>query len=368
MKIKIQFFIALIGMKVFSACKKEVDHTELPPSVKMSVEKSEINGKVNEAIVLKADNTIGNQISQEWLVNTEVKSNTGVLAFTPAKSGTYTINYKAVNSAGSYTFTYLLTVAVPEVPTTPESNLYVTTLFAYAPAAGQFMNELNWGNSESGKSILGKKFSPGLSLGAFGGYAVYGFDHTVVNQLNKEDIMIYGNAFANFAEPGVVWVMQDENGNGNPDDTWYELAGSEFGKEGYIRDYSVTYKRPTPPTLSVSWSDNKGNTGLVKQSFHRLNHYPLWITADEFTRTGTLLPSTGINGSSSGAFSYGYADNSSTGSDKVDIANAIDKDGKKVSLKGIDFIKIQTGIMADLGILGELSTEITGIADLSLIK
>ncbi|RZL20193.1 MAG: cell surface protein [Pedobacter sp.] len=367
MKIRHQFLVGLLSLTIFSACKKSTEETVMAPSIKMANESSAINGKVNEAVTLKANNTLGNQISQEWLVNTELKSNTAVLEFTPTKSGLYTIDYKATNSAGSYSFKYVLTVAVPEIPTTSTSNRFVTNFFEYAPAAGQFMNEAGWGNQESGKTIIGKQASPGVSLGAFGGYAVYGFDHTVVNQPDKEDIIIYGNAIANFAEPGVVWVMQDENGNGKPDDTWYELAGSEFGKEGYIRDYSVTYTRPTPPILSVSWRDNKGNTGLVKQSFHRENHYPLWITTDEFTRTGTLLPSTGIKLSSSAAFAFGYADNTA-GGDKVDIANAIDKDGKKIVLRGIDFIKIQTGIMADLSFFGELSTEVTGIADISLIK
>jgi hypothetical protein len=365
--IKIQVLTALITLALFSGCEKDSEEALLAPSIKMAVETPAITGKINETITLTAGNTLGNKISQEWLVNSEVKSNTGVLEFIPTKSGLYNIEYKAFNSAGSYTFKYVLAVAVPEIPTTASSNRFVTNFFEYAPAAGQFMNEASWGNQESGKSIIGKQASPGVSLGAFGGYVVYGFDHTVINQPDKEDIMVYGNAFANFSEPGIVWVMQDENGNGKPDDTWFELAGSEFGKEGYVRNYSVTYTRPTAPTLSVSWKDNKGNTGVVKQSFHRLNHYPLWITTDEFTRTGTLLPSTGIKGSSSAALSFGYADNIS-GGDKVDIANAIDKDGKKVILKGIDFIKIQTGIMADLTVLGELSTEVTGIADISLIK
>jgi len=262
------------------------------------------------------------------------------------------------------------TIVAEEAPIRPiseNSNRFVTELFEYSPAAGQFMNETGWGNQESGKSIVGKQANPGVTLGAFGGYVVYGFDHTVINQPNADDVIVYGNAFANFSEPGVVWVMEDENGNGKPDDTWYELAGSEFNKEGYVRNYSVTYTRPTPPSLSVAWKDNKGNTGVVKQSFHRLNHYPLWITADEFTRTGTLLPSTGIKASSSAVLAFGYADNKA-GSDRLDIAYAIDKDSKQVNLKGIDFIKIQTGIMADLGVFGELSTEVTGIADISLIK
>jgi hypothetical protein len=367
MKIRNQFLIALFSLTIFSACEKDKEEAVLAPSVKMTNDTPAINCKVNEAITLKANNTLGNRISQEWLVNAEVKSNTAVLEFTPTKSGVYAITYRASNTAGEFKFDYVLTVAVPETPTTTTSNRFVTNFFEYAPAAGQFMNEASWGNQESGKTIIGKQASPGVSLGAFGGYAVYGFDHTVINQPDKEDIIIYGNAFANFSEPGVVWVMQDENGNGKPDDTWYELAGSEFGKEGYVRNYSVSYTRPTPPNLSVAWKDNNGKTGVVKQSFHRLNHYPLWITTNEFTRTGTLLPSTGIKGTSSASLAFGYADNTG-GGDRVDIANAIDKDGKKLILKGIDFIKIQTGIMADLGVFGELSTEVTGIADISLIK
>lgn len=367
MKIKNQILIAILATTLFGACKKDNTEAVSAPSIKMSAETSALSGKVNEPITLKAGNVLGNHIDQEWKVNGEVKSNTGVLEFVAPKSGTYTIDYKASNSAGVFNFQYVLQVAVPEVPVSGTSNQFVTTLFEYAPAAGQFMNEASWGNQLSGQSILGKQATPGVCLGAFGGYVVYGFDHTVINRADQEDIIVYGNAFANISEAGVVWVMQDENGNGKPDDTWYELAGSEFGKEGYIRNYSVTYTRPTPPSLSVAWKDNKGGSGIVKQSFHKLNHYPLWITADEFTRTGTLLPSTGIKGSVSAALTYGYADNKA-GGDKVDIANAIGNDGKKVVLKGIDFIKVQTGIMADLTILGELSTEVTGIADLSLIK
>lgn len=41
-----------------------------------------------------------------------------------------------------------------------------------------------------------------------------------------------------------MWVMQDVNGNGLPDDTWYQLKGSEYGKEETIETYAVTYYRP----------------------------------------------------------------------------------------------------------------------------
>lgn len=250
-----------------------------------------------------------------------------------------------------------------------EYKAYVTTLFEYKPAPGQFINKAP-GNHESAEGILGGK---GLvNLGAWGGYIVLGFDHTVANR-DGDDIIIYGNAMASFSEPGIVYVMKDENDNGEPDDTWYELAGSAHAMEGVIRDYSVTYTRPDPVTGDVPWKDNLGNEGVVKTiSFHKQSYYPEWINEDEYTLTGTQLPSTNIDMTNpnliiSDSFEFGYADNLEDG-DSIDLSNAVDATGKNVSLTGIDFIKIQTGIQANMGWLGEFSTEIVGVADLSLLS
>ena len=257
----------------------------------------------------------------------------------------------------------------PIKPITDESNMYVTELFEFMPAPGQFINKAP-GNLASAKGILGGKGM--VSLGAWGGYIVLGFDHTVVNN-DGEDIIVYGNAMPTFSEPGIIYVMQDENGNGKPDDTWHEVVGSEFGKEGYIRNYSVTYTRPNPTTGDIPWKDNQGKTGVVAtNTFHKQPYFPEWIEEDEYTLTGSILSSKNIDMTNpsyitSAPFEYGYADNTPDG-DKIDISNAIDKDGNKVSLKGIDFIKIQTGIQANMGWLGELSTEVIGVADLSLVK
>jgi hypothetical protein len=65
-----------------------------------------------------------------------------------------------------------------------------------------------------------KPISFAYSLGGWGGYIVFGFDHSVENG-SGGDLYIRGNAFEGNSEAGVVWVMQDENGNGLPDDTWY---------------------------------------------------------------------------------------------------------------------------------------------------
>lgn len=255
-------------------------------------------------------------------------------------------------------------------PVTAQSNAYVTQMLEYKPAPGQYINT-SLGNDEGAKSILNGKQST-VSLGFYGGSIVLGFDHTVLNGAN-EDIMVYGNANSSFAEPGVVWVMQDRNNNGLADDTWYELTGSAQGQPGYVRNYAITYTRPATATSDVPWTDNQGRSGVVKTNvFHKQAWYPEWISANTYTLTGTLLPSTNINDSnpsniSSAPFAFGYADNT-VGGDKVDISNAIDAAGNKVVLKGIDFIKIQTAIPFNMGWLGELSTEVSGVADISLLK
>ena len=79
-----------------------------------------------------------------------------------------------------------------------------------------------------------------VSLGGFGGYIVVGFDHSIDNS-GDYDLGILGNSFSGSSEPGIVWVMQDENGNGLPDDTWYELAEClvEYGYLKKSLDYNV---------------------------------------------------------------------------------------------------------------------------------
>lgn len=256
-------------------------------------------------------------------------------------------------------------------PTLESSSAYVTELFEFLPAPGQFINKAP-GNFESAEGILGHD-SGLVSLGAWGGSITLGFDHTVMNNPDQKDIIIYGNALPTFAEPGIIYVMHDENGNGKPDDTWYEIAGSEFGKEGYIQNYSVTYTRPAGDEVDIPWTDNQGKSGVVKATnFHKQPYYPEWIKEDSYTLSGSLLPSSNIDMSNptnvtSAPFDYGYADNNQKG-DRINIADAVDTDGKKVNLKGIDFIKIQTGIQANMGWLGELSTEVKSVADLSLLE
>ena len=272
-------------------------------------------------------------------------------------------------------------------------------IFDYTPAPGQFINELKTGGFDGTQTTMEAAIAYAekrmrvenwVSLGGFGGYIVVGFDHSIDNS-GDYDFGIKANSFAGSSEPGIVWVMQDENGNGEPDDTWYELAGSETGKATTIQGYAVTYYRPTGPMMPVQWTDNLGNYGEVDylKQFHRQDYYyPLWIEADSYTLTGTCLEPRNYDASGNGSYwvndkyDWGYADNFSpvdrlTDEDNAEgevnanhfkISNAIDCDGEPIHLGYIDFVKVQVGVNAKSGWLGELSTEVCGFFDYNMKK
>ena len=262
-------------------------------------------------------------------------------------------------------------------------------VYEYIPAPGQFINDevasgfdgsqtthaeaVKYAESRFDKSLY-------VSLGGFGGYIVVGFGHKVMNY-PQYDFDIVCNAFDGSSEPGVVWVMQDENGDGLPNDTWYELSGSESGKVGTIQSYAVTYYRPTEPKGAVQWSDNLGNSGEMvylggKHSGD--SYYPQWIESDSYTLEGTRLEARNYNDGvnwKNPCYEWGYADNQSpedfvakSKSNLFDIANAVGADGKRVELEYIDFVKVQCAVNAVSGSLGELSTEICGVRDINAIE
>ena len=208
--------------------------------------------------------------------------------------------------------------------------------------------------------------------------------------LGAERVTVTGNPFDGSSEPGIVWVMQDENGDGLPNDTWYELKGSEYGKEETIRDYAVTYYRPSAPKMNVAWTDNRGS-GVIEylEAFHQQDYYyPAWVEADSYTLRGPCLKSRSYDASGNGtywvnpAFDWGYADNFSpidrlTDDDNYNaapadnhfkISNAVTFDGKDANLKYVDFVKIQVALNTQCGWIGEVSTEVFGVKDFNMTK
>ena len=329
--------------------------------------------------------------------------------------------YKLKVSSGDLIDTLLITVLRSEKAASP----YIAKVFDYLPAPGQFVNELPkyiTGDTyetmvtKAGKELIGEDANT-ITLGGWGGYVIVGFDHTVVNVAGLRDFRILGNVFGAAAnprpntpfggscEPGIIMVAYDKNKNGKPDnDEWYEIKGSgNFSAEAEpwysiavtnkndvrtFRTYEMTYNRPTTETPVgtpqssvsipnyISWKDNQGQQGYkVKNTFHTQSYYPSWMKEDKITYTGIRLANNGIDESSGGsyyvqyAYRYGYVDNYPNAHDNsgIDIDWAIDKNGNKVNLPGIDFVKIYNGIDQENGWLGEASTEVGRGEDLHLL-
>lgn len=281
-------------------------------------------------------------------------------------------------------------------PVTASSSKYISKIFDYMPAPGQFINE-GLGSPEAAEALVGKAREGLVSLGGYGGYLVFGFDHAIEN-VEGADIGIYGNPLTGvnmeWSEPAIVLVMQDLNGNGLPDDgQWFELAGSEYHQTETIKNYRITYYNPKNTTDDIRWTDNQGREGYVlRNNFHRKAYYPLWIKDQEqVSFTGTLLKNTLADGSiiTNKPFAWGYADNGSedfkalmesTGAayNSFDISWAVDDKGNKVQLRHIDFVKVYTAQNANgnpyepdrtnsrARFLGEVSAEISGAIDISL--
>ena len=316
-----------------------------------------------------------------------------VFAYTPAEQGEHTVEVTMTNSYTTRTQAFTVNCCPPEgtYRRSASGEAGWNKVYAFTAAPGQFVNEgytavtMEEACAYADGRMAGQSY---VSLGGFGGCIVVGFDHSIEND-GGYNLRIEGNSFTNSSEPGIVWVMQDENGNGLPDDTWYELKGSEWGGAETRCDYAVTYYRPQAPGQAVSWSDNEGNTGQIDYlaSFHRQDYYyPAWIEADSYTLVGRKLkPRTEMvsaNYWKNQDYEWGYADNFSTtdrlsddsnqdagvNANHFKIDNAVTYDGRPADLRYIDFVKVQTGVNAKAGWLGEVSTEVFGIYDYNLLK
>ena len=348
---------------------------------------------------LQSDNLY--DVKYSWNVQeiSEMTSTDSKFVFIADKAGVYHINAVATKDNGdnpiSVTRNFVVTVYDEKEfyrPKNGASQADWNKVFEYTPAPGQFINELKTGGFDASHTnpeaaityAEGRLINNNwISLGGFGGYVVVGFDHSISNS-RSYDLGIVGNAFDGSSEPGVVWVMQDENGNGYPDDTWYELAGSETGKFETYRDYAVTYYRPSGIGMPVQWTDNYGNSGEIDYlaQFHDQDYYyPLWIGKDSYTLKGTRLEARNYDQSGNGTYwvqphyDWGYVDNFSptdfNSSDKANlfkISNAIDFECQPIHLDYIDFVKVQVGVNAKSGWLGELSTEVCGFFDYNMKK
>lgn len=274
-----------------------------------------------------------------------------------------------------------------------EYSKYIEAVDEYVPAPGQFINTLPQYEEGDDAKAMARKCTEAIggdkgglvSLGAYGGYITFHFDHPIANVKGEKDLYIKGNTFAaseyqgrkgGSSEPGIVMVSQDANGNGLPDDPWYELSGSadvdSVGK--VIYGYQISYERSD--MQNVPWTDNQGASGYVERNgFHQQEYFPMWLPSP-LKFEGTLLPRNGYNVSTSDqpywfqfAFRYGYVDN--LGNNDLegcsfDIGWAVDAQRKPVHLSHIDFVRVYCAENQTCGWLGETSTELSGAEDLHL--
>ncbi|MDR3308884.1 MAG: hypothetical protein LBS80_02910, partial [Tannerella sp.] len=287
---------------------------------------------------------------------------------------------------------------------------YIHKVYDFMPAPGQFTNDMPAYVPGDTRADMIRKAEDAIandnqgmiSLGGYGGYVVFGFDHEVENKPGKYDFKILGNAFyagdnpngeaspeGGSCEPGIVMVSRDANGNGLPDDAWYELAGSEYNRPQTVKRYQITYHKPAAdkplvphPTdrnindvECVRWTTNGYGAGyLFRNVYHHQPYYPQWITDESITFEGTKLADNYVDESGGGsyfvlyAYQWGYADNHPNLDNRsgFNIEWAVDANGSRVNLSGVHFVKVYTGVNQNCGWIGETSTEILGAEDLHL--
>ena len=265
---------------------------------------------------------------------------------------------------------------------------YLQAVDEYVPAPGQFVNTLPVTTADDTPQTVAQKCTEAIAgdytsqshgmitLGAWGGYVTFHFDHPVVNVPGERDFAVFGNAFENNAEPAIIWVSVDRNQNGMPDDEWYEIKGSEYDNAATIHNYELTYTY-SGEKQAVAWTDNQDNSGSISRNkYHKQEYFPLWLTSKgTLTLTGCRLPDNAsqVDNGEGGlmwilpAYEYGYADNQPNSNREgcsVDLSWAVDAKGNSVTLPYVDFIRCQNAMNQTCGSIGETSTEIIGAEDL----
>lgn len=279
-------------------------------------------------------------------------------------------------------------------------NPYVKNIYDFNPAPGTFANDLfkeGASKEEFMQVALGRinETSVGypLDLGGFGGSIIVGFDHTVVNIPGEKDLRVFGGNLTDKADPpapGLIYVAYDKNGNGKPDeDEWYEIVGSSHNKENTIKNFKITYHRPEEgkPVVVTGPNDpfldhehlfcenNQDESYYMARSKNKKEYYPLWISQNTSVFEGLKLD-VNFEPTRPGqttlwefeAPEWGYVNAKSP---DIDIDWAVDKNGNKANLPGVDFIKIVNCVSEPMGLCHQqssMATKFSGAADLHIIK
>lgn len=140
-----------------------------------------------------------------WTVNGKEVSATDSYIFLAEAEGVYNLTFDIIDPDTPYHFEFTVNVLHEEV----EYSTYISRVYEYCPAPGQFVNEMpKYEPGDTYADIL-KKCEESISgtndvlisLGGYGGYVTFGFDHTVINVPGERDFRIWGNAFYELSNP-----------------------------------------------------------------------------------------------------------------------------------------------------------------------
>lgn len=215
-------------------------------------------------------------------------TNYGVVVLPTTSASTVTVT--GTGNIGSATFN----CAQPSGGTTAPG----ATLYAYLPAPAQFVNEGvttgGWGDAYDSNGAVKANSTTGVSLGFFGGYAVYKFTTPISDDPSHPygaDFIVYGNAFWNNSEAGCIQVSKDGQ-------KWYDIAGSMYYTKS-TKGATITYTNPSTSedagitaagtnlgTLApVSYTLNGAAGTVTTNTFHNHSWFPL--NANYFTASGS---------------------------------------------------------------------------------
>lgn len=404
MKKYLKYSLFLIAFASFNACSNDDSKPEVivePPAPEPVIAlklASEFSVSQYDVVEIAPEVTIENAAEKtplyQW--STKVTGKDGVvkdsiigdsktLLFITPKAAAYDVNLKV-------TLDKLVKEASTKVTVSETGKTYTAkalTLVDFLPAPSYSVAAYTTKEESLQKTQQILKTGGAVSLGTFGGYIVTAFDHTVVNAYGKRDFTVKttaGNASIKYS-PVSISVAYDANKNGIADENeWYEIAGSEYHKSTTVKNYEITYQRPnaaaTPVTGALSWqydtaylpwTDNKNGSGTITRTNtrRRNNYYPAWA-ADSYTVKGTkiAIPAKDVSDGAGtsfnvGTFEWGYG---GIKDPSIDISWAVDKDGKKVHLPGVDFVKVYVPTFTALGSLDLLTGSFEEVSDLNFPK